>query len=95
MPQPDGREDNSVQYGFEFSALLRKHGLAELMLQDVMMKKPMTQVGARASIEAVARIISTSMDGLMQFVKLGGVHCFQNLMGLHQGDKILLVLVLS
>ncbi|CAD7936336.1 unnamed protein product [Amoebophrya sp. A120] len=79
----------SADFGIDFSLLLRKHGMTELML-DTMKKKPLSQVGARAAIEAVARIISTSMEGLQLFVKLGGVHCFQSLMDMHQADKILL-----
>ncbi|CAD7963667.1 unnamed protein product [Amoebophrya sp. A25] len=78
----------TTEYGANFSSALRNLQMTQLML-DLSESKSLSHVAARGAIEAIARIISTSMEGLELFVSLGGASCFQLLMDRHSEDKIL------
>ena len=81
---------NTSDFGIAFSHELRTHGMIDTMI-GTMNEEELPSLAARATIEAVARIISTSIEGLEHFVGIGGVRCFERLMDLHLKDRVLQV----
>jgi len=54
-----------------------------------MQQPEINDYSGRTSIEAVARIISTSVEGLRMFLQLEGARIIQEIMQRHPKDKIL------